>query len=156
LVADLLSDDAPKAWATVWHLADAPDDVALPAIRGRLKPATAADAEVILRAVRQLDHDRFAVREQATAELTKLGHAARPALRAALAAKPSAEARQRIERLLEKTIGLPDAGEPLRIGRALAALERKGTPEAKRLLKDLAAGADGAWLTAEARAALGR
>jgi RNA polymerase sigma factor (sigma-70 family) len=154
--ADLRSDDPVKAWAAVWHFADAPDDVTVPYLRDRLQTATAADVEKVRQAVRDLDHDRFAVRERAAAELARLGHLAVPVLRAALDAKPTAEARQRIEALLEKSLGPPAAGEPLRLGRALAALERKGTPEAKRLLKDLAAGADGAWLTHEARAALAR
>jgi RNA polymerase sigma factor (sigma-70 family) len=154
--ADLLADDAVKAWAAVWHFADAADDEIMPFLRDRLKPVPAAEVEAVQRAIRELDSDRFAVREKAAATLETLGHAAGPALRAALERKPSAEARQRIEALLEKVVGPPTAGEPVRAGRALAALERKGTPEAKRLLKDLAAGADGAWLTVEARAALRR
>ncbi|HVK08620.1 MAG TPA: WD40 repeat domain-containing protein, partial [Gemmataceae bacterium] len=154
--AALYSDDPAKAWAAVWHFADAPDDVTVPFLCDRLPPATAADVERLRQAVRDLDGDRFAVREMAATVLAKAGHFAGPALRAALDGKPSAEARQRIEALLEKIVGPPAGGEARRLDRAIAALERKGTPEAKRLLKDLAAGADGAWLTDAARAALAR
>ena len=150
--ADLIADDPVKAWAAVWHFADGPDDVSLPVLRERLKPATAEEIEKVRQAVVDLDNDRFAVRERAATTLAGLGQAAGPGLRAGLDEKPSAEARQRIEGLLEKIVGPPSAGESLRMSRALAALERKGTPEAKRLLKELAAGADGAWLTAEAQA----
>jgi hypothetical protein len=54
----------------------------------------------IERLVRDLDHDRFAVREAATAELKRLGPAAAPALKRLLAGPASAEARRRAATLL--------------------------------------------------------
>ena len=74
-------------------------------------------------------------------------------MRAALDGKLSAEARDRIEKLLA------DVGPPrlrLRQGRRLELLERIGDPASRSLLTELAAGAEGAWLTREAKAGLDR
>jgi RNA polymerase sigma factor (sigma-70 family) len=155
-LADLLSDDAAKAYAAVWRLADAADDVSLPIFREHLRPVTAADMDRVRKAIADLDSDQFRVRDRAFKELTDLGHQAAPALRAALGGKVSVEARNRIERLLANTAGPPSSGESLRTWRALAALEAKGTAGAKQLLRELAAGASGAWLTEEAKASLRR
>jgi hypothetical protein len=152
---DLASDDAATGWAAVWRLADGPDDVTIPLLRKRLRPVTAAENERVRKLVASLDSDEFRVREQAFKELMVLGHAARPALTAARDKKPSAEVAGRLERLLAKVIGPPSSGESLRTGRALAALEAKGTPAAVGLLRELAAGVDG-WLTAETQAAVKR
>jgi hypothetical protein len=54
----------------------------------------------IERLVGDLDHERFPVREAATAELKRLGPAAAPALRRLLAGPVSAEARRRAEAIL--------------------------------------------------------
>jgi WD40 repeat protein len=153
--ADLAIADAAAAYAAVWRIADAADDVALPLLRKRLRPVTAADAERVGRLIGELDSDQFRTRDRAFKELADLGHAARPAVRAALTKKPSAESASRLEQLLSKLVGPPGAGESLRTWRALAALEAKGTPGAVALLKELAAGADG-WLTDESKAALRR
>ncbi len=69
-----------------------------------------------------------------------------------LSGELSLEVRRRIERLL----GTLEGSERLRGRRALAALERIGTPEARRLLEVLAGGVPGAHLTREARAAVNR
>jgi hypothetical protein len=155
LWADLASDDPTAAYAAVGRLADAADDVTIPLLRKHLRPVTAADGERIRKLVANLDSDEFRTREQAFKELLDLGLAARPALKAAQEKKPSAEMAGRVEQLLAKVVGPPSSGESLRTGRALAALEMKGTPAAAGLLRELAAGADG-WLTAEARAAVNR
>ena len=49
------------------------------------------DADQVRRWIRDLDSDRFAVRDRAVAELAKLGDAAEPALRQALRDRPSLE-----------------------------------------------------------------
>src|SRR5439155_5239381 len=137
--ADLASADAGAAYAAVWRLADAADDVALPLLKKHLRPVTAADAERIGKWIAELDSDQFRVRDRAFKELADLGYAARPALRAALAKTPSAESASRLEQLVSKLVGPPSGGESLRTWRALAALEARGTPGAVALLKELAA-----------------
>src|SRR5262249_15170329 len=117
--------------------------------------------------LRDLDDDAFAVREKAKTELARLGAAAEPALRQALAKSPSIEMRRRLEDLLkavetERQIAFRKAErqapsrDVLRAVRALEVLEQIGTREAREVLKTLTADVPGAYLTQEARAALDR
>jgi hypothetical protein len=76
-------------------------------------------------------------------------------LRHALEQKPTLEARRRMQHLLEKIGQQPPADETLRLLRTLQVLENSGT-EGRRLLRELASGADQTWLTREAKAALTR
>jgi RNA polymerase sigma factor (sigma-70 family) len=154
LWADLAGADAPRAYRASWALAEAPA-VAVPFLRKRLRPVVLAGAARLRRLVSGLDSDDFATREAATAELTKLGAAAAPALRAALKDNPSPEVRRRAAALLAKLREGPSP-EALRRARAVAALERMGTPEARRLLEALAKGAAGDALTEDAHGALER
>jgi RNA polymerase sigma factor (sigma-70 family) len=154
LWADLAGADAPRAYRAGWALAEAPGQ-AVPFLEKQLRPVALPNAERLRRLVADLDSDDFATRETATSELTKLGAAAAPALRAALKDNPSVEVRRRAAALLTKLTERPSP-EALRRGRAVAALERMGTPEARRLLEALAKGAAGDALTEEARGALER
>ena len=95
------------------------------------------------------------MREQATAELEKVAGAVEAELRKALAGTPSAEMRERLKKVLDAE-GRGPSAERLRQERALEVLEGAGTPEAKKLLAELAKGSPQAWLTREARAALDR
>src|SRR5262249_20290835 len=103
--------------------------------------------------LKDLDSDRFAVRERALRGLRELGDAAEPALRRALADGLPAAVRDRVERLLAD---LGPSGERLRIGRALEVLERMPSAAAGGVVEDVSGGAGGAWLTGEAGAALVR
>jgi RNA polymerase sigma factor (sigma-70 family) len=154
LWADLLDQDASRAYQAVWRLASAPAQ-AVGFLDTRLRPVPSAGAQRIARLIGELDSDEFQVRERASAELRDLGEAVVPALRKALASQPSLEVRLRIERLLRRLKGPPSA-EWLRSTRAVRALEHSGTPEARRLLRALAEGAGEARLTREAKAALAR
>jgi hypothetical protein len=69
-------------------------------------PATPPDARQLERWISDLDSDLFMTRDQASQELKKLGYAAAPALRKALAGNLSAEARRQIEQLLDGLIGI--------------------------------------------------
>jgi RNA polymerase sigma factor (sigma-70 family) len=151
---DLAGNDAERAQVAVWRLAEVPASV--PFLRQRLKPVSQDEVQAIHQAIRDLDSETFAVRDQAHRRLQAWGPAAEPALRQALAKNNSLEVRRRIEQLLDQLTGRPLTGEPLRTLRALAVLEHAGTPEARRLLQILADGAPGGWLTQEAGAAYTR
>jgi hypothetical protein len=102
-----------------------------------------------------LDSSEFRKREAAAARLRELGDRAGGALREALKAGPSLDKRRRLESLLRALEG-PPSGEALRELRAVAVLERVGTPEARGLLKELARGGADARLTREAKASVER
>ena len=82
--------------------------------------------------VTDLDSEEFTVREQASAELGKLGHFADPALRKAVLASSSLEVRRRAERLLDRLAGPIEAPEIVRLLRAVEAV--CGHPDAVALL----------------------
>lgn len=151
---DLAADDARRAYAAIWRLTESPE-AAIPLFRQHLRPATDSEAKAIRRLIADLDSDEFATREKAFKQLAELAWVAEPVLRQALEQKPMPEARRRLEHLLEKIDRQPDAGESLRLLRALQVLENTGK-EGRRLLRELASGADGAWLTRAAQAMLAR
>jgi hypothetical protein len=150
----LAAADAAAAYALIRDLAAAPRE-AVAALDKRLSSATPVEAAAIKRLVGGLDDDSFEAREEAGRRLSGLGEAARAALSDALANKPSAEARRRIEELLGALDG-PLGRERVRLVRAVEVLESSGTPEARRVLKRLAGGEPNALLTREAKAALVR
>jgi RNA polymerase sigma factor (sigma-70 family) len=152
---DDLGGDPGKAYRAVGALAAAPE-LAVPLLAEHLKPAAAPDAKRVARLLADLDGERFEAREQATRELEKLGGLAEAALRQALAASPSAEAKRRLEGMLEKLDGATPTPEEVRAVRAVEVLEHTCTAEARRLLSALAGGVPEARLTREAKAALQR
>ncbi|MGH7224725.1 MAG: WD40 repeat domain-containing protein, partial [Gemmataceae bacterium] len=155
LWADLGGNDGARAHRAIWELAAARQT--MPWLREHLKPVLPADARRMARLIADLDSDDFTVRERATRDLEALGQPAGPALRKALASKPSLEMRRRIEPIVEKLDNWPtSSGTSLREWRALEVLEHLGTPEARKLLERLAEGVAEAGLTREAKAALQR
>jgi WD40 repeat protein len=148
-----LGGDAGRAYRAVGALAVA--EQAVPFLAERVRPAAAPDPKRVAKLLADLEDERFEVREQASRELEALGGPAEPALRQALAGRPSAEARRRLTALLEKLAGAPTP-EEVRAIRVVEALERVGTAAARRLLTDLAGGVPEARLTREAKAALQR
>jgi len=126
--------------------------------QGGTAPAAGLSEESLARLLAALDGSNFAARQSAQKELEKLGEPAAPACRKALAGKPSLDFRRRLEALLERQAreARHPSPERLRDLRAVEVLERMGTPEAQRVLRIVAAGAPGAWLTREARASLER
>src|SRR5262249_38935603 len=128
----------------------------VPFFKARLRPVSLVEPKQIAPLLADLDSADFGVREKATAELEKLGESAAPALRQALEAKPSLEARRRVEAVLQKLRKESPGPERLREMRALEVLEQVGGAEVRQLLRSLAEGAPEAHLTQEARGALER
>ncbi len=155
--AALLGDDAVRAEQAILALAAQPQQ-SLPLLADRLRPAAAADPAAVERLLAALDSERFAAREQATADLEKLGEPALPALRAALAAQPGAETRRRLDAVREKVekTALMPAGERLREARALEVLERVGSPATRAILDALTKGLPEVTLTRDAKASFER
>ena len=154
---DSLAGGAKEAHEALWALVDhGPKAVSL--IGEKLKPTVALDAAALKQAIADLDSAQFARRVTASKRLTEAGLPVLPALRAALADRPSAEVRQRLEIILpaiESEAAIPGP-ESRRRSRAVAVLERVGSPEASMVLKKLAAGAPGTTLTEDASAAVDR
>jgi WD40 repeat protein len=151
---DLSADDASKAFDAICAFAAARGR-AVPFLKERLRPA-AIGTEKIQSLIADLDNEQFAVRRRASNELEQIGESAAPALRKTLEDGPSAEVRRRATELLDKIGGTAPRGELLRSLRAIEALERIGTPEAKAVLQSLAKGTNGAMATKAAQAALDR
>ncbi len=151
----LASEHAIEADVWSWRFAAAAEQ-ALPFLRKRLRSPAPLKEEPIARLVADLDSPQLRVRQKAGDALEKLGEAAEPALRKALAGKPSLEVRRRVERLLKLLEGPVPSGARLRRLRAVEVLERIGTPEAREVLQMLAKGAPEARLTQEAKASLER
>jgi hypothetical protein len=154
--ADLAGADAGRAYAAVWRLAEAPGPSAVAFLRERVKPVTDAELKKARALIAELDSDTFEVREKAFKQLADLGGAAEPALRAALAGKPSPEARRRLTTLLTNLPHAARSPEVRRHLRAILVLEQIASPEARALLGELAAGASYAAQTREAKASLER
>jgi WD40 repeat protein len=150
-----LATDGPRGHAAAWALSQAQADKVIALLRERLPPARAIDEKRLQRLLRDLDSDEFAVRQAALRELQAVRDDVRPALRQALAGKPSPEARKQLEQLVSGP-AVVCSGEALRGVRAVEVLERLGTPEGRQLLEELANGAAEARLTQEAKAVLRR
>jgi WD40 repeat protein len=156
LWADLADRDAARAYRAMQALAAAPKQ-AVPFLGRQLRPVPKPDPKRLARLIADLDDDQFEVREKATRELEGLGSSAGPALRKALEGQPSAEVRQRAERLLQRLEQFRLAPEELRGGRAVEVLERVGTTEARNVLEELTRQGSGTSPTAlDAKSALDR
>jgi hypothetical protein len=155
LWADLAGANAARAFDAICALASDPGP-AIPFLRTRLHPVPRPDRATIEKLIAELNSERFEVRKRAADELEKLADLAEPALRQALDRRPPLEVRRRIEKLLAQIEGPVTEPEQLRVLRAIEALERIGTAEARQVLEALAKGAPEARLTREAQAALER
>jgi hypothetical protein len=156
LWADLATGDPVKAEQVMARLV-ARQAETVNFLRKHLHPIT-VDPPRVARWLAELDSDIHATREQASRALESLSEVVEPQLRQALAAKPSLEARRRIERLLKQVRGerLSPSRQRRRVMSAIEVLERIGSPAARQLLAALARGAPTAALTIDAKAALER
>lgn len=149
----LADAEAGKAYRAMWGLAAAPEE-AIPLLRKQLRPIASNDAAT-RKLIGELGSEQFAVRKRATEELRGLGELARPALEELLKSRPDPETRRRAEQLLNEDLPVRSPDQ-LRSLRAVEALERIGTPEARDALRALASGAPKSHLMREAEAALER
>jgi WD40 repeat protein len=124
----------------------------------RVTPVRQPDPSRVKALIADLDHDDFATRERATADLKEFGPLVAAALCAVVAksSSSSAEARRRAEDLLREIAnGVASPGE-LRALRAVEVLEWIATKEARAHLLELTKGAPEGRLTREAAAACKR
>jgi WD40 repeat protein len=150
---DLGAADPARAFAAVADLADRPGQgVAL--VKERLRAVAPPSAEEVRRLVAALDDEAFAAREAAERQLAALGPGTWPVLREALSRRPSAEARRRLERLVDEQ--RTPSEDLLRGLRAVRVLELAGTGQAREVLRILGSGDADATVTQEAKASLRR
>jgi WD40 repeat protein len=121
-----------------------------------LKPIPTPDPKRLRKWLRDLDAEEFEVRQEAEAELAKLGLLAERALLEAQKEPPSKQVAVTLKMLLEKISSAGVSEEEVRESRALLVLELIGSESAGDLLRKLAGGAEGARLTQDAQLALKR
>jgi WD40 repeat protein len=149
----LSGSDGLEAFRAVCALAADPHGPDL--LRRKVEPATPARAEDVKKWIADLGADKFAVREAATKSLRELGRQIESDLMGVRAVATSEEVRMRLDGLLA---GIPRERIGIEVvqARAVAAMELAGTAAARHLLAEWAAGATGARLTVDAKAALVR
>ena len=148
----LAGDDAAKAYQAIGTLATAKGQtVAL--LNKRLQLPGPIDEKNLLSFVKDLDDDRFEVREKASKTLEAHGPQIEPLLIKVLAGKPSAEVRERISQVLERLNQSPQVLQNLR---AVELLETIGSVDARTVLERLAGGPEETRLTQEAKWAVER
>jgi Anaphase-promoting complex subunit 4 WD40 domain len=155
--ADLCGTDYVKEDAAFRKLARCGEH-ALPFLKERLRAAAVphVDARRIEKLLADLEGNRYAVRQKASAELLRYGEMAEVPLRKLLAGQPSPEARRRAHKILEKLQEPVLSPERLGALEAIELLEQIHTPGARRLLEEIARDALIARLRREAVDALGR
>jgi RNA polymerase sigma factor (sigma-70 family) len=127
--------DAAAAYRAVGILAGVPEQ-AVPFLAGKVRPVPPTGPQQVSRLLVDLDSDQFAVRDRAGQQLEGMGEAAEPALRQALIGGPSVAVRRQVERLLDLLHGW-SPGQVWTL-RALEALERSDTAEARAVVAKLA------------------
>jgi WD40 repeat protein len=154
LWACLAGAEVPKAWAALAELGLRND--VLPFLRRQLRPVRAVSSDEMKQLIDALSASSFAERERAGRDIMSLEEPSIPYLEKALAEKMPAEGRKRAQALLDALRSPALAQNRLRQWRAVAALERIGTPDAVKLLEELAGGLPEARLTLAAKDALAR
>jgi WD40 repeat protein len=148
----LAAPAAGPAYQAIDRLEAAPAQ-AVPFLKERLKPAPGADPKRVAQLIANLEDRSFALRQKSFNELATYAEQAEEALRAALPKSRSLEAQRRMQQLLDRLDRKGLSPEYRRALRALVALERIGSAEARRVVETLASGAP-TRLTREARASL--
>jgi WD40 repeat protein len=152
---ELASTDAPRAYAAIARLVQAPQSTAS-MLKQKLAPVKPEEIAQVRAKIDELESDKFKLREAAMMELANLREFAEVQLERVLAGSPTLEMRYRVEVLLQKLAKLSPSPQRLQQERALLVLQWLRTAEAKRLLEALAQGAPEAWVTQQAEAACRR
>jgi hypothetical protein len=147
--------DPEKAWPAMAKLAGAPAE-AVALARAHVRAVPALSDEALSRILRNLDAEEFKDREAASRALDRLGALAVPKVKAWLEKGASPEVTRRLTLFLAEHDRPEPAPGELRALRAVQVLETVGTPEAGKLLAELAGGEPAARLTQEAAAAVRR
>lgn len=147
-----LADPAPAKGVAAAHRLRLGGAKTTELLAKELAPVSLVPVERVTALVSDLNKAQFNVRQKAERELRQLGEGAVPHLRAALVMKPDADTAKRIEAILaDYSDDAVPRGKPLRDLRAIAVLEQINSADARQLLKRLAAGAEHARSTREAR-----
>jgi hypothetical protein len=151
----LAQQDGKGGEEAVWALSRAAAQ-SVPYLRQHLQRARREMEGRLPALIRALDSADFKARAEATEELHRLGELAEPAILRALHARPTLEARRRLERLLHPAQRPALLPEQIQQWRSLEVLERAATPEARAVLAELARGEPESRLTRDAKATLER
>jgi len=133
LWGDLAADDNPRGNRALWTMA-AGGKVSAPYLT---KKVFLADPKKIAQYIADLNDNKFAVRERASAALAGYGRWIEGVLKDAAKNPPSDEVRRRVDRLLAALKGSTLDQERLRARRVIEVLEQANTPEAQALLRSL-------------------
>jgi WD40 repeat protein len=152
---DLASEEAPPANLVLWNFVAAGKE-SVPFLG---KQVFLVDPARIQQLLKDLNNNKYPVRENASSELGKYGRWIEGVLREALKRPESEEVRRRIERLLSQ-LQVPGSlsldQERLRLRRTMLILEQVGGPESRKTLENLVRGAPEEAFRQEAQASLER
>jgi hypothetical protein len=143
----------PLTYEALSRLVEAREQAA-PFVLARVKELKPVDVAKIRQSVADLQSENADVVKKAVKQLEQANEAAREELQAAMDKGPPVEARQRLSDLLEK-INLW-RGEQLRLLRSISVLESSDGPEAREALELLAKGVAGPRLAERATESLNR
>jgi hypothetical protein len=135
----LLDKDAEKACLAMGRLMRSPDGAG-PFLKRQLLSRKYTETAKLKAWIADLDDDRFDTRETASTELAKRLRWAEPLLKETMSAKPSLEARGRIEDLLSRVASEPLPPETIRDLRALEVIEQITPATIDGLARELKSG----------------
>ena len=152
---DLANDDSSKAYRAMGRLLMSGNKTAA-FLKQKIVPALPNDQRQTQQWIADLESKNFETRAKAMDGLRKLGDLAEPVLAKGLASNPPLEAKRRMQELLDEIRRPVTTPDKLQTLRAIEVLEHIGSPNAKEVLRTLAAGAPEARVTREAKASLDR
>lgn len=149
--------DAKLAFQEMIKLAQAPEQI-VKLLGEKIPPAEKPQSgdKTVPQWINDLKSSQFAIRNKATATLTKIGPSVEPALREALKNADDVETKRRIEALLDHFGAQEWTPEEVRHSRAVEILAAIASPAARAALTRWAGGDPGALLTVEAKRSLAK